>query len=161
MNREAVLEIIATIAIILVALFFNGYVFFGLLIWIPVIIWRVKKKKDEPDKEEAKRLTLEEAVAEYGEPDESIIADATRANEAAGSILVYKQKRILVVAGEPVSMDKIKDVASVNTATPYTFGQYQVVLTTDRPDRQYIRLDVGMDAEWTKNVAMQVIDSMK
>lgn len=161
MKRETILEIVATIAIILIALFFNGYVFFGLLIWLPIIIWRVKRNKDMPDKTEAKPLTIDEAIAEYGEPDESIVADATLANEAAGCILVYKQKRLLIVAGEPISMDNIRDVASVNTATPYTFGQYQVVLATNRSDRQYIRLNVGMDAEWAKNVAMQVIDSMK
>lgn len=161
MNRKSVIEILATVAVILVALYFSIYVLFGLLIWIPIIIWRVKRNKDVADKTEVKPLSLEEAIAGYGEPDESIVADATRANEAAGCILVYKQKRLLIVAGEPISMDNIKDVACVNTATPYTFGQYQVVLATNRSDRQYIRLDAGMDAEWAKNVAMQVIDSMK
>lgn len=161
MKRQTILEIVATIAIVLIALFVNGYVFFGLLIWLPIIVWRVKKKKDEPDKAEMKPLTLAEAVTTYGESDESIVADATRANEAAGCILVYKQKRVLVIAGEPIAMDCIKDVTCVNTATPYTFGQYQVVLTTTIPDRQYIRFDVGMDQDWANNVAMGIIDAMK
>lgn len=163
MKRSDVLAIIATIVLLVIAFFTDGYVLFGLIIWIPIIIWRIMKKKDKKAMEEevVKPITIEEAIAEYGEPDDSIIADATRANEAAGSILVYKQKRILVFGGVPVSMDTIKDVSSVNTATPYTFGQYQVVLTTTLHDRQYMRLDVGMDAEWARDVAMQVIDAMK
>lgn len=121
----------------------------------------MSKKKDSISAKSANILSIDDAHAQYGEPDEVIVADATRANEASGCVLVYKTKRILVVAGEPVSMGNITDVTSVNTATPYTVGQYQVVLTTTIPDRQYIRIDVGMDAEWARNVAMQVIDSMK
>ena len=162
MKKSDVIAVVAVLAIVLTALYYNIYALFGLIIFFAVLIWRILKKKDKEDiKELPKPLTIEEATAEYGEPDEVIIADATRANEAAGCILVYKQKRILVIAGEPVSMDDIVDVSSVNTATPYTVGQYQVVLTTKRSDRQYIRLDVGMDNDYAKDVAMQVIDAMK
>lgn len=159
MKRNDILAIIAVIAIILVALCFNGYVIFALLIFLPILIYRITRKKDNHDT--VKLMTIDDAHTEYGEPDEVIVADATRANESAGCILVYKQKRVLIVAGEPISIDDITDVTSVNTATPYTVGQYQVVFTTKRADRQYIRLDVGMDAEWARNVAMQVIDAMK
>lgn len=159
MKRNDVLAIIAVIAIILVALFFNGYVIFALIIFFPILIYRITKKKDHHN-ETVKLITIDDAHAQYGEPDDVIVADATRANEAAGCILVYKQKRVLVVAGEPISMDNITDVTSVNTATPYTVGQYQIVLTTNHSDRQYIRIDVGMDAEWARNVAMQVLDAM-
>lgn len=159
MKRNDILAIIAVIAIILVALCFNGYVIFALLIFLPILIYRITRKKDNHDT--VKLMTIDDAHTEYGEPDEVIVADATRANESAGCILVYKQNRVLIVAGEPISIDDITDVTSVNTATPYTVGQYQVVFTTKRADRQYIRLDVGMDAEWARNVAMQVIDAMK
>lgn len=159
MKRNDILAIIAVIAIILVALCFKGYVIFALLIFLPILIYRITRKKDNHDT--VKLMTIDDAHTEFGEPDDIIVADATRANEAAGCILVYKQKRALVIGGEPISMDDITDVTSVNTATPYTVGQYQVVFTTKRADRQYIRLDVGMDAEWARNVAMQVIDAMK
>lgn len=161
MNRNDILAIVAIVAIILVALCFNGYVLFALIIFFPLLIYRMSKKKDNAAAKQANILSIDEAHAQYGEPDEVIVADATRANEASGCILVYKQKRVLIVAGEPVGIDDITDVTSVNTATPYTVGQYQVVFTTKRADRQYIRLDVGMDAEWARNVAMQVIDAMK
>lgn len=161
MKKSDILAIVAVLAIILVALYYNGYVLFALIIFFPFLIWRIKSKKDGKDGVLQKPMTIEDATAQYGEPDADIIADATRANEAAGCILVYKQQRILVVGGEPISMDDITDVASVNTATPYTVGQYQIVLTTRRADRQYIRLDVGLDSEWAKDVAMQIIDAMK
>lgn len=160
-KSDILVAVIAVIAIILTALYYNVFVFFALIIFLPFIIWRIFNKKDTAKALGPRLLTIEEATAAYGDPDEVIIADATRANESAGCILVYKQKRILVIAGEPVSMDDIVDVSSVNTATPYTVGQYQVVLTTKRSDRQYIRLDVGMDNEYAKDVAMQVIDAMK
>ena len=87
--------------------------------------------------------------------------DATCANEAAGCILVFKQKRMLVVAGEPISMDDITDVATVNTATPYTIGQYQLVLTTKKPESEYVRMNAGLDAGWAREVATQVIDVLR
>lgn len=58
-------------------------------------------------------------------------------------------------------MDDILDVTTVNTATPYTMGQYQLVLTTKKPEREYIRMEVGMDAGWAKDVATEVIDAIK
>lgn len=162
MKKSDILTIVAVIAIILTALCFNIYALFALIIFFAILIWRILKKKDEEDiKGLPKLLTIEEATKEYGEPDADIIADATRANESAGCILVYKQRRVLIVAGEPVSMDDITDVTSVNTATPYTVGQYQVVLTTKRPGREYIRMNVGLDADLARDVAMQIIDAIK
>lgn len=159
MKRSDVLAVVAVLAIILVAMYYNVYVLFALVLFFPLLIWRMSRKKDL-GATSTSRLTIEEAHAEYGEPDGVIVTDATRANEIDGCILVYKKNRILVIAGEPVRMDDITDVASVNTATPYTVGQYQVVLTTKRPDHQYIRLDVGMDAEWAKDVAMEILDEL-
>lgn len=40
-------------------------------------------------------------------------------------------------------------------------GQYQLVLTTKKPEREYIRMEVGMDAGWAKDVATEVIDAIK
>lgn len=157
MRKSDILAFVAVLAIVLVAIYYNGYVLFALVLFLPLLIWRMSKKKDL-NLQSVRKLTMEEARAEYGDPDEVIVTDATRANEIDGCILVYEKNRILVIAGEPVSMDDITDVTSVNTATPYTIGQYQVVLTTKRPDRQYIRLDVGMDAEWAKDVAMEILD---
>lgn len=154
------MAIVAVLAIVLVATYYNAFVLFALVLFFPFLIWRISRKKDAR-LQAVPRLTIDEAHGKYGEPDGSIIVDATRANEAEGCILVYKQRRLFVIAGEPVGMDTIADVTSLNTATPYTVGQYQVVLTTTLSDRQYIRIDAGMDAEWAKDVAMEIIDAMK
>lgn len=161
MKKQILLAAIAIAAIVLLALYYNGFVLFALVLFIPLFLWRKSANKDDESEPHVNKLTLDEAVNQYGEPDEHIVVDATLANESAGCILVYKDKRLLVVAGEPVGMGSVTDVSTVNTATPYTIGQYQLVLTTNIAGRQYIRVNVGMDAEWARNVAMQVIDAMR
>ena len=119
-------------------------------------------KKDAKDQPQGHTpLTLDDAIRKYGNPDESILVDATRANESEGNILVYRHQRIFIIAGEPLKFEDITNVSSYNSATPYTFGQYQILLTTKLNGRQYIRLDAGHDAEWAQNVAMEIIDAMK
>lgn len=157
--KKILISAVAIVAIVLVAFQFNGFVLLGLVVLLPVIVFRKRLRKDAACA--TRLLTMEEAVARYGDPDDSIIVDATCANEAAGCILVFKQKRMLVVAGEPISMDDITDVATVNTATPYTIGQYQLVLTTKRPESEYVRMNAGLDAGWAREVATQVIDVLR
>lgn len=159
MKRNIILSALAILAIWLVALNFNGYVLLALVVFIPIFLFRKHHHKDVAMA--SRRLTLEEANAEYGEPDDCVVVDATRANEVAGCILVYKAKRLLLVAGEPLNMDDVTDVATVNTATPYTLGQYQLVLTTRKPGREYVRMDVGLDSAWAREVATQVIDVLR
>lgn len=156
---EIVISIAAVVAILLISVQVNAFVLFALVLFVPIVFYRKQKHKDETDSSHL--LSLEEATAQYGEPDDCIVADATRGNETAGCILVYRRKRMMVVAGETVSTDNIIDVTTVNMATPYTVGQYQLVLTTKEPDREYIRMEVGMDAGWAKDVATEVIDAIK
>ncbi len=159
MKRNIILSALAILAICLVVLNFNAYVLLALVVFIPVFILRKYLHKDAVVPHAL--LTLEEANAEFGEPDDCVVVDATRANEMAGCILVYKAKRLMVVAGEPLSMDDVVDVATVNTATPYTLGQYQLVITTRKPGREYVRMDAGLDSGWAMEVAKQVIDALK
>ena len=159
MKKEIIITIAAVVAILLIAVQINPFVVFALVLFVPVFFYRKYRHKDEA--ESPHLLSLEDATAQYGEPDDCIVADATRANEAVGCILVYKEKRLMVIAGEPVSMNDIIDVTTVNMATPYTVGQYQLVLTTRRPGHEYIRMEVGLDAAWAKDVATEVIDAIK
>lgn len=105
--------------------------------------------------------TIDEAETELGIPDDTILTDATRGNELAGNILVYHSRRLLVIDGVVVNMDDIGDVATVNMATPYTLGDYHVVLTLRKPRKDYIRLPVGKDAQYAMQVATDIIDSIK
>lgn len=162
MDKNSLLIAIAILALILTAVFFNGYALFALLFFLPYLFWRISTKKDAKDQPQGPTpLTLDDAIRKYGNPDESILVDATRANESEGNILVYRQQRIFIIAGEPLKFEDITNVSGYNSATPYTFGQYQILLTTKLNGRQYIRLDAGHDAEWAQNVAMEIIDAMK
>ena len=136
---EIVISIAAVVAILLIAVQVNAFVLFALVLFVPIVFYRKQKHKDETDSSHL--LSLEEATTQYGEP--------------------YRRERMMVVAGEPVSIDNITDVTTVNMATPYTVGQYQLVLTTKEPGREYIRMEVGMDAGWAKDVATEVIDAIK
>ncbi len=159
MKRNIILSALAILAICLVVLNFNGYVLLALVVFIPIFLFRKHLHKDAVPT--SRLLTLDEARAEYGEPDDCVVVDATRANEVGGCILVYKAKRLLLVAGEPLAMDDVVDVATVNTATPYTLGQYQLVITTRKPGREYVRVDAGLDSAWAREVATQVIDTLR
>lgn len=145
--------ILAAVAVILLAVMISPAILIGLIVILTayfVLRGKGSGKNSEPldPNIPPKERSIEEITKEYGEADDIIITDATRANEPAGTIMVYKSKRILIIAGDPVSMDDIVDVSTVNTATPYTIGQQQVVFATRNKQRQYIRLDVGYDAEW-------------
>ena len=157
--KKILISAVAIIGILLVAFQLNGFVLLALAVLLPIIIFRKWIHKDAACA--TRLLTMEETVAQYGDPDDCIVVDATCANEAAGCILAFKQKRMLVIAGEPISMDDITDVATVNTATPYTLGQYQVVITTRKPGREYVRVDTGFDSGWAREVATQVINVLK
>ncbi len=157
--KKILISIVAIVAIVLVTFKLNGYVLLALMVFIPIFLFRKHYHKDTVATRSL--LTMEEANAEYGEPDDCIVVDATCANEAAGCILVYKAKGLLLVAGEPLNIDDVVDVATVNTATPYTLGQYQLVLTTRKPGREYVRVDAGFDSGWAREVATQVIDVLR
>lgn len=160
-RKNIILSAVAIVAIILLVLYYNSYILLGLLLFIPFFLWRKFARKDEKAGEQPTFMTMDEVEKEYGQPDSNIVVDATRAYEPLGSIWVYRQPRILVVGGVPVSMDNIKEVTSVNMATPYTVGQYQLVLVMKSGPQEYIRLNVGYDAEWAMKVAAEVIEAIK
>ena len=89
--KKILISAVAIVAIVLVAFVLNGFVLLALVVLLPVIVFRKRLRKDAACA--TRLLTMEEAVARYGDPDDSIIVDATCANEAAGCILVFKQKR--------------------------------------------------------------------
>lgn len=160
MKRSTLLAVLAVVGIVITAIAYNPMVLVA-LVFLVIAYIVTEKVLPKPGKASAGPMDAASAAMAYGEPDDVIVTDATRANEPTGSILVYLDRGILLVAGEPVNIDDIIDVASVNTATPYTVGQYQVVLTTRDKRRQYVRIDVGYDGEWAMGVAEQVIDAVK
>ena len=93
-------------------------------------------------------MTVDELTAEYGEPEDVILLNAARANEALGVILAYKD--FLVVEGRRIDKSDITDVTFNNSGTPYAPGEYQVIIATS--GQGFVHINTGYDATWTKDV---------
>ena len=124
---------------------------------VVLIIAHFKEKKGHPTPV-AIRQSLTSLIIQYGEPDDIIVVNPTRGNEASGVILVYDQQDLLIVEGEPLSKSDIKDVSFSNYAIPYTPNDYRIIITTTLPHRDVIRLPMGAgnDAEFAKEVVQQI-----
>ena len=99
-------------------------------------------------------LTVDNLTAEYGEPDDVILVNATRANEAMGVILAYKD--FFVVEGRRIEKSDIRDVTFNNSGTPYAPGEYQVIIAAGSSQSDYVHINTGYDAAWTKDVVEQI-----
>ena len=106
--------------------------------------------------EEAKphERTVDDLTAEYGEPEDVILLNAVRANEAMGVILAYKN--FLVVEGRRIEKRDIIDVTFNNSGTPYARDEYQVIIAAGPSQGDYIHVKAGYDAAWTKDIVEQI-----
>ncbi len=159
--------LLLVIAIILLQISFQLPLFLALLV-VPLaygwLQWRKKSGADAATDGSPERMRFQSVAdveSALGSPDATILTNATRGNELGGNILVYYAQRLLVIDGLLVKMDDIADVSTVNMATPYTPGDYFVVLTMRKPRKDYIRLAVGKDADYAMQVATDIIDSLK
>lgn len=99
-------------------------------------------------------MTVDDLTAQYGQPEDVILLDATRANEAMGVILVYKN--FFVVEGRRLDKSAITDVTFNNSGTPYARDEYQIIIATNSPEIGYIHVKTGYDVAWTKGVAEEI-----
>ena len=162
MKRNIVL---AVVAILLLALY-SGIVALLFLLILPLAYFFLKQKEKREQKEKVDRelsgtvlegyTSLEAVVAEYGEPDDSVVINASKANEPAGIILIYAKKGFLIVDGEKINMADIIGVSAKNMATPYTIGEYQIIFTTGIKGRELIRINAGYDAKWAGDAVGQI-----
>lgn len=156
MEKSSRSLILAIIAIVLVAV----YAGLGALLLIPIVVaaWLVMRGKEKAAaaSQAPFEKNVDDLVGEYGEPDESIIINAARANEAVGCILVYRDKGFILADGQQLPITHITGIAAKNSATPYTVGEYQIVITTDIKGISSIRLNAGYDAEWAGQAAAQL-----
>ena len=100
--------------------------------------------------------TLDELIARYGDPDDFVLLDATRGNEAVGVLLVYDAAGFFVVNGEKIRKSDIIDVTWNNIAIPYFPNEYQVVIKTKEADEP-LRLHAGNDGKWVMQVVEQIV----
>ena len=146
--------IIAVIAILLLACF-AGKALLLLLIAIPLGYFTIKyMEKREPPK--VIYANTEEVELKYGEPDDVVVLDASRANELSALILFYTTQDVMIVEGEELKISDMTDVMPKNMATPYTIDEYAVIINTKNPQHPTIHLRVGYDAGLAREIAEQI-----
>ena len=145
---------LAIIAILLLAFYYNIWLLL-LLVVIPIGYFAIKfMEKREPPK--VTFANTEEVEVKYGEPDDVVVLDASRANELSALILFYTAQDVMVVAGEELKISDMVSVMPKNMATPYTVDEYAVIITTKNPLRPTIHLRVGYDCGLAREIATQI-----
>jgi hypothetical protein len=151
--------ILAVIAIFLLAFYYNVWLLL-LLVVIPIGYFTIKfMEKREPPRETF--ANTEEVELKYGEPDDVVVLDASRANELSALILFYTAQDIMVVAGEELKISDMVSVIPKNMATPYTVDEYAVIITTKNPQYPTIHLRVGYDGGLAREIASQIYSHCK
>ena len=150
MKRSIVLGVIAVALMVLYAVYMNPALLpLSALLLIAAMLNEYYRRRRTTDTAKPYEQTVAELTAEYGEPDDVILVNATRANEALGVILVYAD--FLIVEGRRMAKADITDVTFNNSGTPYAPGEYQVVIATATDGCR--RISVGYDAAWAGDVA--------
>ena len=145
---------LAIIAILLLAFYYNIWLLL-LLVVIPIGYFAIKfMEKREPPK--VTFANTEEVEVKYGEPDDVVVLDASRANELSALILFYTAQDIMVVAGEELKISDMISVMPKNMATPYTVDEYAVIITTKNPLHSSIHLRMGYDGGLAREIAAQI-----
>lgn len=108
------------------------------------------KKGGDDSAESCKKQTVDELTDRYGDPDDLILLDASRGNEAEGVVLVYDT--FMVINGEKINKSDITEVTFNNAAIAYFPDDYQVILNSKNPRNPSIRLHVGYERKWTMKI---------
>lgn len=151
MKRAVIFPVIAIV--LLVVMYWPQLLL--LLLVLPIGYFFIKWQ----DKAAPKRVTyasIEEVEAKYGEPEDVVVLDATKANEPQGVILFYLAQDKMIVAGEEMKLSDLEGVMPKNLATPYVADEYAVILTTKDPARPTVRLRVGYDGGFAGELAGQI-----
>ena len=114
------------------------------------------KKKEDDSAEPRKNKTVDELIAQYGDPDDLVLLDASRGNEAEGVVLVYDKDDFLIVNGERINKSDISEVTFKNAAIAYLPDDYQVILNSKNPKIPSIQLHVGYERKWTMKIVEQL-----
>ena len=134
-----------------------------LLIYGVVLLLYKRNKKAQwlIDGDPSDKETLDTLIAQYGQPDDVVIIDASRANEPFGVILVYHSGRFLIAAGKRIPFDSITGISAKNSATPYTVGQYQILINTSDKQLGTLHLNAGYDAQFATEATTQLLHALK
>lgn len=155
MKRSIILGVIAAAMLVLYAIYMNNDILPICAVLLIAVFANEYYRRHHP-KDEIKPFerTVDDLTAEYGEPEDVIIVNATRANEAMGVILAYKD--FFVIEGRRIEKSDIKDVTFNNSGTPYTPSEYQVIIAAGQTQGDYVHVNAGYDAAWAKDVVEQI-----
>ena len=155
MKRSIILGVIAVALLVLYAIYMNNDILpICALLLIAVFANEYYRRHHPKDEVKPFERTVDDLTAEYGEPEDVILLNATRANEAMGVILAYKD--FLVVEGRRIEKSDITGVTFNNSGTPYAPSEYQVIIAAGPSQDDYIHVKTGYDATWTKDVVEQI-----
>lgn len=152
MKRQTILAFIA--AAILVILAWPRLLI--LLLVFPVAYYFINRSKKREELPHETFANIEEVEKKFGEPDDVVVLDASKANELSSLILFFKAKDVMVVAGEELKISDMVSVASKNLATPYTVDEWAVIITTKAPQHPTIYLRVGYDGGLARDIAAHI-----
>ena len=155
MKRNIVLAVIAIILLTFYLVTYAGPYGLLMLLAIPLayFLLRIREKTETTGVTYA---SVEEVEQKYGEPDDVVVLDASRANELPALILFYPANDVVVVAGEELKLSNLVSVMPKNMATPYTVDEYAVIVSTNDPNRPIIQLRVGYDGGLAREIATQI-----
>jgi len=157
MKRSIILGVIAVALLVASIITMSNdllLLVFLLLFAIAVNEYHRRHHVDGIEKAKPYERTVDDLTAEYGEPEDVILLDATRANEAMGVILAYKD--FFIVEGSRIEKRNITDVTFNNSGTPYARDEYQVIIAAGPSRADYIHVKAGYDAAWAKDVVEQI-----
>ena len=164
MKRSIILGVIAIALVVLYSLCMDG-ITLPLCVFLVIVAiitgWEWMRKKngdDETGEPQPSELTVDDLTVRFGQPEDMILLNAARANEALGVILVYKD--FFVIEGHRIDKQAVTDVTLNNSGTPYAPGEYQVIIATNSPTDAYIHVKTGYDAAWTKDVVEQIRNNL-
>lgn len=166
MDRKSTLLLILTYVLLAVILILCGWWLAALILLLLYgIVWLLQKHSKKAqwliEGDPSDKATLEALIAKYGEPDDAIVLDYSRANEPVGVILIYSSARFLIAGGKRIPFDCITGVSSKNSATPYTIGQYQIIINTNNKQMGTLRFNAGYDDQFATAAAAQVLQALK
>ena len=155
MKRSIVLGVIAVALLVLYAIYMNNDILPICAVLLIAVFANEYYRRHHP-KDEIKPFerTVDDLTAEYGVPEDVIIVNATRANEAMGVILAYKD--FFIVEGRRIEKRDITDVTFNNSGTPYARDEYQVIIAAGQTQGDYVHVNAGYDAAWAKDVVEQI-----
>lgn len=107
-------------------------------------------------------MTLDEIIKTYGEPDDAVICDPTRGNEAEGMVLIYSSatEPFIIYEDTKLPIKDIIDVTVKNVAIAYLPNDYSLLVSTTDEKRQNLRIHTGTDAMWAEDVCKQLINAL-